>query len=197
MLDKEQIYRRLKQANISRDKAKTRERLKNVWAQLATELRKTVFEISDLQKSTLERSCREGNISVRLALALGDAAHIDPYFLAAMTDVPSSNVDEDLLLNFLKDMGYTAMVSGHLTRDIKPFDGTKADEQALPSTLPATIAEISQKEISALPEDTIQLLDSMSVEDMQYLIKAIELRSCFNRDAKLLLRLVKIILTIG
>jgi len=202
-----ELYNKLKQTNISKDPEKTKDRVKAVWATLDKQQKQEVFNISDLKKATLERTCRLGNISVILATALAEIARIDPYYLAAITDIKQEDVSDAVIDSFLIDHNYKNVL--HETQQnvyYKPeyneeyhhmhsnADKMSETEQFPDASSSAFIPQIASNILGSLSDDDKTSLESMTEDDMIYLLKALNLRARFNEDAKSITVLLKKIL---
>jgi len=201
-----ELYNKLKQTNISKDAEKTIERVKAVWGSLDKQQKQEVFNISDLKKATLERTCRLGNLSVTLATALAEISRADPYYLAAMTDEPREDVSDDVIESFLIDHDYKNLIDE--TRQNMYYRAEFADQDhyilsvaekqaesaAAPDTGSVSIAQIASNILGTLTDDDKTSLESMTEDDMIYLLKALNLRARFNDEAKSITVLLKKIL---
>ena len=207
MFSKE-LYNKLKQTNISHDARRTRDRVKTVWSALDKQQKQEVFNISDLKKATLERTCREGNLSVKLATALAEISRVDPYFLAAMTDDMQEDVSDAVIEAFLIDHNYKNLIDetkqtvyyrpeyaenslyAQLAAET-PAENIAAPENPVNN---ASISQIASNILGTLTDDDKTSLESMTEDDMIYLLKALNLRARFNDDAKSITVLLKKIL---
>ena len=207
MYNKE-LYNKLKQTNVSQDPEKTRERVKALWATLDKQQKQEVFNISDLKKATLERTCRLGNISAILATALAEISRIDPYYLAAMTDEKLEDVPDSKIESFLIDHDYKNVIietqqnaypRSDYTDDYynirsvsdKHTESTTFQDAVTSGTF---IPQIASNILGMLSDDDKTSLESMTEDDMIYLLKALNLRARFNEDAKSITVLLKKIL---
>ena len=207
MYNKE-LYNKLKQTNVSKDPEKTKERVKAVWSALDKQQKQEVFNISDLKKATLERSCRLGNISAILATALAEISRIDPYYLAAITDVKQEDIPDSVIESFLIDHNYKNVLNETLQEmyyrpefsDDYPNTRFAADKPADGIFITditancALIPQIASNILGALTDDEKTSLESMTEDDMIYLLKALNLRARFNEEAKSITVLLKKIL---
>ena len=202
-----ELYNKLKQTNVSKDPEKTKERVKAVWAMLDKQQKQEVFNISDLKKATLERTCRLGNISAILATALAEISRIDPYYLAAITDNKQEDVSDALIDSFLIDHNYQNLVNeAQQNMYSKPeysqeyhnlhFATDKSSEtvQFPDAGSGAFIPQIASNILGTLSDDDKTSLESMTEDDMIYLLKALNLRARFNENAKSITVLLKKIL---
>jgi hypothetical protein len=206
MYNKE-FYNKLKQTNVSKDPEKTKERVKAVWTALDKQQKQEVFNISDLKKATVERTCRLGNVSVILATALGEIARVDPYYLAAVTDENQENVSDARIEQFLIDHDYKNVLretrqntfKPEYTEDYQyapPDAGKPAEVPSVPDDAAGSpsIPVIASNMLDTLTDDDKTSLESMTEDDMIYLLKALNLRARFNEDAKSITVLLKKIL---
>ena len=206
MYNKE-LYNKLKQTNISKDATKTRERVKAVWMSLDKQQKQEVFNISDLKKATLERTCRLGNISAILATALAEISRVDPYYLAAQTDMKQEDIPDSTIESFLIDHGYKNVISETQSMYYRPeYPEDYLNIHSISDKSPehfnfpneagssAFFNQVATNILSSLNDDDKSALESMSEDDMLYLLKAINLRARFNEDAKSTIVLLKKIL---
>ena len=204
-----ELYNKLKQTNISKDAEKTIERVKAVWGSLDKQQKQEVFNISDLKKATLERTCRIGNLSVTLATALAEISRVDPYYLAAQTDIKQEDISDAIIESFLIDHKYKKLLKEtRQTVYYRPepaeqniYDQILADKEAEAAIIPddntinsVSISQIASNILGTLTDDDKTSLESMTEDDMIYLLKALNLRARFNDDAKSITVLLKKIL---
>jgi len=203
-----ELYNKLKQTNISVDQDKTRDRVRAVWAALDKQQKQEVFNISDLKKATLERTCRLGNLSVTLATALAEISRVDPYYLAAQTDIKQENISDMTIESFLADHDYEDLLEDarqtvyyrpeykeqaqyiEPAADILP-DAAEEHDNEISNV---SIAQIASDITGALTDDDKASLESMTEDDMIYLLKALNLRARFNDEAKAVTVLLRKIL---
>ena len=206
MYNKE-LYNKLKQTNVSKDPEKTKERVRAVWTALDKHQKQEVFNISDLKKATLERTCRLGNISAILATALAEVSRVDPYYLAAVTDIKQEDISDEIINSFLIDHHYENLINEtqqnvyykpdysqeyhnlHSAPD-KPSEIVQFPDASSGAFIP----QIASNILGALSDDDKTSLESMTEDDMIYLLKALNLRARFNEDAKSITVLLKKIL---
>ena len=208
MFSKE-FYNKLKQTNISKDPVKTKDRVRAVWGSLDKQQKQEVFNISDLKKATLERSCRLGNISITLATALAEISRVDPYFLVGLSDVKDENISDAVIESFLIDHNYknlleeshqTIYYRPDYTEQIQYAQAPVPDNKLQAANVPdntvnnASISQIASNILGTLTDDDKTSLESMTEDDMIYLLKALNLRARFNEDAKSITVLLKKIL---
>ena len=203
-----ELYNKLKQTNVSADKEKTKERVKAVWLELDKPQRQEVFNISDLKKATLERTCRMGNLSVTLATALAEISRVDPYYLAALTDDRQDDIPDSVIESFLKEFDYARLIEetkqaiyfrpDYAEQDQYDQSFTDKDAEAASvynnSMNGLSISQIASNILGTLTDDDKTSLESMTEDDMIYLLKALNLRARFNDDAKSITVLLKKIL---
>ncbi|MDR1537026.1 MAG: hypothetical protein LBU32_03350 [Clostridiales bacterium] len=197
MISKE-VFSGLKQTNISKDSEKTKVRVKAVWQSLSKDAKQEIFNISGLKKATVERTCRMGNISAILTVALGQVAGVDPQFLIGESD-DRNPIDEETIPNFLIDLGYEKLLNEQSARysdDFSsPYFGNYGESDSKAPTH-ASILAIAGRQKASLSEEQAAIIDTMSEEELIYLTKALFLRAKFNDDAAALTNLLKLILIV-
>jgi hypothetical protein len=197
MISKE-VFSGLKQTNISVNKDKTKVRVKAVWQSLGKDAKQEIFNISGLKKATVERTCRMGNISAILTIALGKVAGIDPDFLTGRSDERNPVTEEDLE-SFLVKFGYEKLLTDQGAKYTDNFGGpfySYGDQPEKKNPTNSSILAIANKQKSLLSEEQAEIIDAMSEEELIYLTKALFLRAKFNDDAAVLTNLLKLILIV-
>ena len=203
-----ELYNKLKQTNISQNAKKTRERVRDVLGSLDRQQKQEVFNISDLKKATLERSCRLGNLSVTLATALAEISRVDPYYLAAQSDEKQEDISDAVIESFLIDHNYKNLIEESRPMlyyrpeytEENQFVQSQADKEPETGMVPdnainnASISQIASNILGTLTDDDKTSLESMTEDDMIYLLKALNLRARFNDEAKSITVLLKKIL---
>jgi hypothetical protein len=192
-----EVFQGLKQTNISKDKEKTKIRVKAIWQSLGKDAKQEIFAISGLKKATVERTCRMGNISAILTVALGKVAGIDPDFIIGSSDERNPVTEEDLE-DFLAEQGYEKLLAQQTddySENYGSYYSAAADqEKKTPSN--SSILSIATKQKSLLSDEQAEIIDAMSEDELIYLTKALFLRAKFNDDASLLTTLLKLILIV-
>jgi hypothetical protein len=105
MLDKETM-KQLKQANVSKDAEKTKERVKALWKDLPKPQRDEIREMSGLSQHTIERAYMLGGIQAKLVVTFACLLKTDPFYIAGMNDKQRTYKDS-LIVDFLTELGYT------------------------------------------------------------------------------------------
>jgi hypothetical protein len=195
------VYNKLKQTNITKRPEVTKERVKGIWDALEKHQRQEIFSVSGLKKTTLDRTNREGNISAKLTTALAEVTRIDPYYIAAMTDEKSESVSDHRIESFLISLGYQNVLREVREKAFKPTIVQEPDNKAPAKPEPEStdksdisLLSMAKLRVDKLTDDERNSLDSMSEEEMLYLLKSLALRSRFSDEAKALSGLLKLIL---
>ncbi|MDR1001222.1 MAG: hypothetical protein LBL96_10575 [Clostridiales bacterium] len=190
-----EIYSKLKQTDISKGRQKSKERAKEVWKAMSKEVRDEVCKRALITKSTVDRACRLGSISAKIVTAFADIAGVDPRWLTGRSDEKKAITDAEIE-DFLSEVGYKALIlavhSDNPTSSANP-DDLQSDALDAASH-PKPILDIARTQISALSDEQNTSLESMNTEDMEFLIKCLNLRARFNEDARSLLGMLKLIL---
>ncbi|MDR3238941.1 MAG: hypothetical protein LBT44_02490 [Clostridiales bacterium] len=191
------IFNDLKQVDVSKNKALTSERVSALWARMQKEQREQIYIQAGIQKNTVDRTRRMGNISVTLACVLAQVMDVDPYYLTAETGV-DQGAEEGRILQFLVDHNYQKTLDRHsaIHNGGNPVPKSKP---AKVSHDPINAAEISiesfaDDKISSLTPEEKSLLEGMSEEEIISLLQSLYLRSKYNDSAKNLVGLLKLLL---
>jgi len=226
----------LKQTNVSVDSAKTKERLSAVWKTCGKDGRQRMADMVDGAVSTYHTAVLKGKLSVKLAIPAAIVANVDPAYLTAETDEPSSCTDERID-DFLASHGYARQASGAAPvqkrrgrRSSKAQAGAarlSAQEAAELFSEDEGIAEIERipvitwtedaadegiadavfddpevAELLAMADEKIasfdpakfMALDDFSSSDIEVLLRALEIRMNASDNARILMRLVRLLL---
>jgi len=152
------IIKEIKQNDVSKDKEKTKSRVKEIWMPLEKSKREEVFALSGITKFTVQRTYTNGNISAKLAVVMAQVLKIDPYYLTG--DVDEQQVySDDLLVQFLKDKGYGKLFDGSKKQkrkysQKKKTEATVNDSATNPASEPVEPIDDGQSDI---PEETVSI----------------------------------------
>jgi hypothetical protein len=79
--------KKLAPANISKDSAKTQERIKELWDPSSKEQKDALKKIANItQAQTIRNIVNSGHISARMALLLAQTFNVSPFYISAETD---------------------------------------------------------------------------------------------------------------
>lgn len=211
MLNQE-AFKKLKQVDVSKDPEKTKKRVREAWSKLEKSRREAMFELAGLKKYTVERSYKNGNISVKLAAALAQIIGIDPYYLIGAADEPQE-YSEALIFAFLKEFGYgrvlenlpkpkrkyTRRANTENTMDeeeTEDEDDDDEEEDELVIDDPEMILTILAQEMTnVLSEEQKARFDEMPEEEVVSLVESLLLRARYNEAFSSLNYLLKFIIT--
>ena len=191
------FIRQLKQSNISKDGAKTGQRVQALWKGASAEAKSAVCDLSGSAKATVYRIFKTGGISAKLALALAQVLGIDPRYLTGEAEEPGV-YDETEVTNFLSRLGYDKLLleqekavrratreAARLKKEAEEAEAAEASAEAAPA------ADAAEKPAAKeAPSNEI-----VTNEDIGVLLQAIGIRAkAGNPEAKELLRQIKLLL---
>jgi len=194
MLDRT-VFKALKQTNISKNGAKTKERLHEAWKLLNKEKRSEALELCGLTKFAVRRSIDESRISLKLAAAISQVANIDPRYLSGESDESRALTDK-VLYDFLVKNGYKD------PNKAKHKKGSVKLSKKQSAAVAEPIIEIIQTEndyeklIEPLKRNNKSSFDNMSEEEILLLLKALFTRAKYNEEAAFFADCVKRIISI-
>ena len=156
MID-ERLIKQLKQTNISKNTAVTKERINEIWKS-ATKMQKSRVElISGVSRATIYRVYNNGKISAKLAVAIAKVFNVDPYYLTGMSN-KLSRCTNQTLYKFLTDLGYKNL-------PIKSNEETGEE------------AEVSNDAAAPEPKSAVAETNAdLTSEDIQTLIQSLLIR---------------------
>ena len=223
---KSETIKELKQTNVSQNSEKTMERLKSIWRPLTTSQRDEILTLSGLQKSSIERAYKTGNVSAKIISAVSQVVEVDPLYLSGVSDAQRP-YDDDLMVDFLINLGYDigkqdiikkrkprkdatpAAASSPLNSpasDTPPNENTSAakyveENDSSPSSVKAfdgltDFSSISQSLSALLDGGAKDKLDTLSEDDIILMIKSLSVQANINLDKKNKLELIKCLLLI-
>jgi len=213
------IVESLRQIDVSTDKEKTKERVRELWQPLETSVRTELLQLAGISKGTVARSYTNGNITPRLTAAFAIILGVNPYYITGESDTTDGYSDE-LMLKFTegkthkkkrarksvkaetaKTKNAKAGSAKGRTKSVKAEDViTEAAEEAAPEPIKKLekvndIIRIISK-ASSLSADEIASLNDMPEEEIVYLVKGLLYRSKYSTDANELMFFVRFLLTI-
>lgn len=171
MFDKEFIAR-LRKTNISKNEALTKDRVVTVWDSSSREQQHEVLALADVSMNTLYRVRRTGVISARIAIAMGQALNVSPYYLIG-ADVVFSEFNFDAAKKFLAERGYSSAVVDFDRKNKKAKKVAEAEAEAV-------VEEIVEEVADAIAVSAIQHL---SEEDMFTLLRGLIIKASSGKPA--------------
>ena len=137
--------KRLKQVNVSRDAAKTKSRIREVYEPAKRAEKQAVIDLSGQNRNSLYRSERTGNASAKIIVPLAQVFNVSPFWLAGITDEKGVCADE-VMERFLKELGYSKMPAA---KDAAPAPKAAPKAPAKPKAVKA--AKAAPKKAAAKP----------------------------------------------
>ena len=192
MLNTSQI-KPLKQVNISVDAEITKQRTEQVWKAAKSAEKDDVVALAGCAKATVYRVYQTGSISIKLAIAFGQAMNINPYYLTGETDKPGE-FSEALLLQMLEQHGYKKLIAEYAPPEDDAAKPKRkytrkpkvAAEEAVPAAEPEAAPEVTpEPEPEVVPEpepepvavEESKALPEISEENLQALLHTMIIRS--------------------
>ena len=197
------VLENLKQIDVSKDKEKTKARVKETWASLDKENREKILELAGNAKSAVERSYKRGNLTPRLTAAFAACLSINPLYLTGEADAADGYSDE-LLLSFLKDKGAgkkrarkpVAKQSVKASpRKAKPVLAEAAPKPRRAATAGGFSLTLNSKEYS-VSENDFANLKKMSEDETLALVRGLLIRSKYGAEAESIANVIKFLLTV-
>jgi len=208
------VLKKLKQVDISKDKEKTKARVRELWTKLDKESRDKVLGLADIAKITVERTYKNGTITPKLTAAFASLHNINPFYITGESD-SMDGYSEDVLLKFLKDKN----AEKQRRKKVVPKKAAKADAPAEVKKAPQRnaapaegntdadaefkkqFAKVDQiirilSKAGSLSADKLASLNNMPEEEIIYLIKAQLYRSKYSADADDITFFIKFLLTV-
>ncbi|MCL2002794.1 MAG: hypothetical protein FWG72_02180 [Oscillospiraceae bacterium] len=185
-----ELIDRLKQVNVSKDKDKSAERVKNAFSSATRKQKHEIEKLSGQKRTSIYRVFKTGSLSAKVLLPLAEKLNITPFWFTGETD-EMEKCSDALILSFLDGRGYKNIASLAPKRGRKPAsaDGGKASRDADPDegsiTIPITLANAPKM------RDAISELDADSASK---LLHALYVRAKAGGNAEQLLEVVKLCL---
>ena len=129
---KPDAFKSIKQTNVSKNPEKTMERLKAVWRTTEKTKREEILALCGLNKASIERAYKTGNVSAKIIAAVAQIAELDPLYLVGDSDEQRSFSD-DIVVQFLTDLGYEINKSDTVKRR-KPRSQPESNSVIIPDT---------------------------------------------------------------
>jgi len=212
------MIQEIKQLNVSKDPSLTQERMRALWKSMTDQM-KTQLTDYGFTESSVTRSCSKGNISVKLAAALGIITGCDPYYLTAEVGENTVTVDENRIRQFIGEHGYEKVLNNgaapepkkrKYTRKTLDSAGTPETEpEAVPETAvieeititaplasksTITLQEFADMQMESLSETEKNSINEMPEEDLTALLSALQCQVKYSGKAKNLIGLIRLIL---
>jgi len=212
------MIQEIKQLNVSKDPALTQERMRVLWKSMTDQM-KTQLTDYGFTESSVTRSRSKGNISVKLAAALGIITGCDPYYLTAEVEENSIPADEKRVRQFIWEHGYGKVLNDGAASEPKKrkyvkktrenADTMETKPEAIPEpavieeviiTAPLaqkstmTIQEFADMQMECLTESEKNSINAMPEEDLTALLSALQCQVKYSDKAKSLIGLIRLVL---
>ena len=223
MLTPEQM-KGLKQANVSKDTEKTKQRFKDDYSGSTVQQKQELCDISGQGKHSFYRVIDEGTSNARLITAMSTVFNVSPFYYIGAEDEKTPFSDK-LLVRFLRECGYDELADelkkgkqrkGKVKEDITPISEDSNKVAKTVSNAPLDIltevpaAEIiksgsvykkAETKIMAQPASCDECAESkefiaeITEDDTVFLLKAMFIRAKMNKTAGQKLDSIKKLLT--
>lgn len=100
-----ELVAQMKQVNVSRDKDKTAERVKNAFFPASRKAKNDIERLSGQKRTSIYRVAKTGSISAKIVLPMAEILNISPFWLIGESD-EAEPCSDSLILKFLDDRGH-------------------------------------------------------------------------------------------
>ncbi|MDR0293581.1 MAG: hypothetical protein LBH95_05450 [Oscillospiraceae bacterium] len=100
-----ELIERVKQVNISKDKEKTMERVKNAFSSASRKQKQEIESLSGQKRTAIYRVFKTGSLNAKVLLPLSEVLNITPFWFTGESDEMDPCTDA-LILSFLDGRGY-------------------------------------------------------------------------------------------
>ena len=183
---KPEFIRKLKQSSITTDPAKAGARLRDVWKPLPRNQRNEILVLAGLKRPSIERAYKSGNVSAKIIAAMSQVLQLDPLYITGEFNEARPYMDE-LLIDFLKELKYDVS-RRNLSVARKPRT-TSVEEAPLEDDFEETFEE--QEEAPPTNNQTIELnpeliekLNTLTEEDINTLLRSLQVQAEFCEEKK-------------
>lgn len=197
-----ELIERLKQVNVSKDREKTAERVKNAFSSASRKQKHEIERLSGQKRTSIYRVFKTGSLSAKILLPMAEILKITPYWFTGETD-EMDKCSDTLILSFLDGRGYKNLATlAPPKRGRKP--GSTVKEKA-PRAQKAETAEAAATE--KVEETTITIpitltnapqmreaIGGLDAESAAMLLRALYVRAKAGGNAETLLDVVKLCL---
>ena len=184
----ESLMKRLKQVNISKDAEKTKQRASEAWKTASKTEQKSIMELTDLSRASIQRSYKTGHISAKIVIAMAQTFNLDPLYFTGVSDEKTACSDEQIRV-FLIDLGYKNLVPSQPTktrrrraRVAKETTAGTVDFAAAADAAPNAVFDKGQDiphsdEALVVSDECQAFVESMTEDDLILLVKTVLLRA--------------------
>lgn len=181
----QELLASLKQVNISHDREKTIERVRNAFFPASRKDKQEIEKLSGQKRTSIYRVAKTGSISAKIALSMAEVLNISPYWLSGESDLQEPCSDA-LVQSFLESKGYPAFR--------KPR-AQKADvSEPAPEPAPVNGEDNSSLSVTVTLSNTPKMraaVENLSEESAAQLLSALCLRAKAGGNAEQLWDFVK------
>ncbi|MCL2399833.1 MAG: hypothetical protein FWC91_08865 [Defluviitaleaceae bacterium] len=146
MID-EGVIKKLKQTNVSTNPTKTKKRVYELWKSSSKAKKRTIEETAGISRATIYRVYNTGSVSAKLAVPMSQNFNVDPYYLIGETDI-ASECTEEILIAFLKGLGYEKVLNDAFKKQEKDDDETMQGVANAEVKFQNTFPEISANDLT-------------------------------------------------
>ncbi|MDR1669061.1 MAG: hypothetical protein LBR76_03810 [Oscillospiraceae bacterium] len=186
-----ELVAQLKQVNVSQDKDKTTERVRDAFFPASRKDKHDIEKLSGQKRTSIYRVAKTGSISAKIALPMAEILNISPYWLTGESD-EAEPCSDALVLKFLDDRGYK------LEKVAKPPRKQRAQKPepvSEPAPAPAPDENILSVTVSLSNTPKMrQAVENLDAESAGQLLQALHLRAKAGGNAEQLWDFVKLCL---
>ncbi|MDR0326410.1 MAG: hypothetical protein LBI19_09985 [Oscillospiraceae bacterium] len=192
-----ELIERLKQVNVSKDKDKTAERVKNAFASASRKQKHLIESLSGQKRTSIYRVFKTGSLSAKILLPLSENLNITPFWFTGESDEMEPCSDA-LILSFLDGRGYKFSPK-QSARGRKAAAQTGAAQEEKPARAARTSPPVEEETVtvSITLSNTPKMQDAVTnldADNAVQLLHALYLRAKAGGNAEQLWDVVKLCL---
>jgi hypothetical protein len=179
----------LKRSNVSKDTAKTKERVKADFLSSMSKQKKAIDELSGLKRTSIYRVFREGAVSAKIVLSMAQVLNVSPFYYTGEVDEKGECTDAVLhaflVAKKFRDLAYLIAPSKSAIKSAESAADFSKPAATLTSSNPLFTSEFSKS-----PE-LAQAAADLTLEEAQQLLAALFIRAKSGSNAVQVADLVK------
>ena len=193
-----ELIERMKQVNVSKDKDKTAERVKNAFSSASRKQKHEIESLSGQKRTSIYRVFKTGSLNAKVLLPLAEVLNITPFWFTGESD-EMEKCSDTLILSFLDGRGYKniASLSPKRAKKAAAASGKSARVPRKPVAEPAAAADEETVTVSITLSNTPKMQDAvkkLDADNAVQLLHALYLRAKAGGNAEQLWDVVKLCL---
>ena len=167
------IIRRLKQSNVSKYPAKTKDRVNKLWKTASRSQKKAIEQMAGTSRATIYRVYKKGNISAKLVVPMAMIFNVNPYYISGDSEEIGCCTDE-IVMEYISKLGYGEMAENEIEKEKRRLTKEKIEKAREEAGMDSNF--VLRTAVSRDDADFTINADDLTLEELQLLMHSMLIR---------------------